>query len=474
MDISRRSFNHLVLTGLVAPRLGLSAAPLSRWGVKKSRVPGGGRVIVIGAGFAGISAARSLRDRGYQVEILEARDRIGGRVSTVDGLGTPIDLGASWLHGGPGNPLKQIAGDATIPVHVTNYRNAWIRDIHGGSSESLSKKKFFANDFDHLLSESAAWPVFQLRLRRLLRMGGPGTTLADVIERSADELGDEATRCVLREALESMYASPADELGIAALLPESRTEPVGGMLAEGEEFVIGGMGRVLDAVRGDLEVRMGTPVTRVSLDESGVVVRAGDEELNADAVVVTVSVGVLKAQGIEFDPPLPKRHQRALETLDIGTMNKIVLRFRRLLWPSRLDYFLTCGGLCSSYWNLKRYTNEPILVGLAGGQRALEIETMTDKQIIDRVATELAQVFGGRRNNPTDFKITRWKSDPYARGSYSRLLPGADGTERDALAQPVEGRLFFAGEATDPTDPKTVHGAYWSGQRAAAEVAGEA
>ncbi|MCZ6784958.1 MAG: NAD(P)/FAD-dependent oxidoreductase [Proteobacteria bacterium] len=427
----------------------------------------------MGAGFAGVTAARALVDRGYAVEVLEARDRIGGRVHTVEEFGTPIDLGASWLHGGPGNPLKAIAAEAKIRTWESDYGNGRVYDLREIPREVGPVGDLSGTRLTDAMESVSLRPFLELRLRRLLGLGGPPTSAAEILDKAVEKAGASSIEaCVLRQALESLYASPVEELGFADLLLESRTEPVGGFLPVGEQFVTDGMQRVLDQVRGDLPVRFEHPVRRISYGMDGARVEVLDRVFECDAVVLTVSAGLLRAGTVELDPPLPPSHQRALETLDLGTLNKVVMFFPRVFWPGTDDFYLSCGGLCSSYWNLWTYAGAPVLMGLAGGRRALEIEAMTDEEVVARVRADLARLFGKPAPRPAAYRVTRWRQDPFALGSYSRLLPGATGTERQTLAQPVAGRLFLAGEATDPTDPSTVHGAYWSGLRAAAQIAG--
>ena len=463
--VNRRQFNQGLLAALLGAPLGACRA--------RPQVRPGARVVVVGAGFAGLSAARALVDRGYDVTVLEARSRAGGRAYTTHELGPAVDLGAQWLHGGPGNPLKAVAARAEIPTRVTDYGNGLVFDLRGDGAHAGLLRDVISSDLEGALESAAFMPALRLQLRAFLGLQVPATTVADILERAVrDSDASPLESCVMRQAIESLFASPADELGLAALLPVSATEPSGGMMAEGEQFVVGGMQRVLDAVAGDLEVLFTRVVSEVHHGPEGVRVVAGDGVYEGAAAVVTVSAGVLRDGGVRFVPELPPSHREALRTLGMGTMNKIALRFPRPFWPQEPDYFFACGGLATTWWNLQRYAGEPLLLGLAGGARALQIEQMSDGEVVAMARADLGRAFGLRVPEPEGFRVTRWLGDRRARGAYSRLLPGASGRERATLTRPVGDRLFLAGEATHTTDPKTVHGAYWSGLRAASQIAG--
>jgi len=463
--VKRRQFNQALLAALLG-------APLAACGAG-ARIRPGSRVIVVGAGFAGVTAARALIDRGYEVTVLEARARPGGRAFTSHDLGPAVDLGASWLHGGPGNPLKEIAARAEIPTRVTDYGNGLLFDLRGEGVRAGLVRDVIGSDLEGALEAAAFMPALRLQLRSFLGLQVPPTTVDHILARAAEESeASSLERCVLREAIESLYASPAEELGLAALLPSSATEPSGGLLAEGERYVVGGMRRVIDAIAGDLEILFTQVVSEVRHGPDGVRLVTEDGFYEGDAAVVTVSAGVLRDGSVRFIPELPDSHGDALRTLGMGTMNKIALRFPRAFWPDEPDYFFTCGGLASTWWNLQRYSAEPVLLGLAGGARALQIEQVSDGEVVARARANLGRAFGVRVPEPEGFHVTRWFGDRRARGSYSRLMPGASGRERAALSRPIGDRLFLAGEATHTTDPETVHGAYWSGLRAAVQIAG--
>ena len=160
LGVNRRQFNQ----GLLAALLG---APLAACGAGP-RVRPGARVVVVGAGFAGLSAARALLDRGYDVTVLEARARAGGRAYTTHELGPAVDLGASWLHGGPGNPLKALAARAEVPTRVTDYGNGLLFDLHGDGARAGLLRDVISSDLEGALESAAFMPALRLQLRAFL------------------------------------------------------------------------------------------------------------------------------------------------------------------------------------------------------------------------------------------------------------------------------------------------------------------
>lgn len=153
--------------------------------------------------------------------------------------------------------------------------------------------------------------------------------------------------------------------------------------------------------------------------------------------------------------------------------NKVILRFPYPFWPEEPDFVFVCGdGLCSLYVNFAAYAGVPILVGFVGGAAAHDIECLSDEAVVARLRQELSGVMRGALADPTDVIVQRWRSDPFTMGSYAYLRVGANGGEPEIHYTRVAGRVFLAGEALHPYDPETVHGAYWSGQRAARQVRG--
>jgi polyamine oxidase len=430
----------------------------------------GGKVIVVGAGFAGLTAARALLDAGYRVEVLEASARRGGRVHTVDSLSLPVDLGASWLHGGDGNPLKPIARAAGIPTRESDYRNCITYDLaESDSAEPMGPQ--FMERTDRALRSVAARPVLEHIIRTRLGLAARTASIGGLVERVASVGEPRAHECYVR-GTEALWASPIDELGISGLLKKSATRPVKGLTPAGEQFVFGGMMPMLDLVAGDVPVSLDAQVRRIEHGRHGVRITSTRGVHEADAAIVTVSVGVLRAGVIDFAPALPGAHRRALQHLDMGVMNKVVLHFERPFWPERADYFMLCGGFGFLVWNLHHYAGIPALVAMIAGPQAIPAESMSDDELVATIRGDLARAFGKTTPEPLHALVTRWHSDPFTLGSYSRLRRGSSGREPRILSRPAGPRLLLAGEALNASDRGTVHGAYWSGQEAAARITG--
>ena len=187
----------------------------------------------------------------------------------------------------------------------------------------------------------------------------------------------------------------------------------------------------------------------------------GKEErsFEANKLVLTVPLGVLKAGTIKFNPPLPANKQSAISRLGMGTLNKCCLRFSRPFWPTTVDWL---GQIPSG-------SGQPVLVGFQAGAAAVAMETMNNEHLIASAMESLRGIFGKGMPEPIGAQITRWHSDPFSGGAYSFNALGSTPTDREELAKPLAKRLFFAGEASHPMFG-TVHGAYLSGLRAAAEL----
>lgn len=258
-------------------------------------------------------------------------------------------------------------------------------------------------------------------------------------------------------------------------------------------MVIGGYQSVpwgLASMPSRLDIRKNAAVKRVfySPDRSGAA-RVECEDgtaINADYVVSTIPLGVLKHGNVEFDPPLPSSKAGAIGRLGYGILNKIILVYSEAFWDTTRDIFgclrmptsrhsleqteySSQRGRCFQWFNVSNTSGIPVLIGLMAGDAGFDTEHSKDDELVAEATEVLRSVYGSKVPQPVHSIVTRWGSDKFARGSYSSASPSMQPDDYQTMAKPV-GNLFFAGEHTTETHPATVHGAYLSGLRAASEV----
>lgn len=293
----------------------------------------------------------------------------------------------------------------------------------------------------------------------------PARSLADGLADTGADLSDPLLQWCVAGAIASEYAADPDELSLRWFGHEGEFD--------GPDLILpGGYRQLIDHVAGDLTIRLGVEVTRISHGDAGVRVETAREVFDADRVIVTVPLGVLKTDTIAFDPPLPDAKRDAIRRLGFGLLDKVVLRFDTPFWTRQFDADTDMIGIAgrdqpvSDLVNGLRFTEVPLLIGLRGGANARARESESDRRSVEDLVALL------RAPEPTGAIVTRWGQDPFARGSYSFLAVGSSPDDQDALAAPVGDRLAFAGEATHREFFATVHGAYLSGLREADRILG--
>jgi monoamine oxidase len=424
----------------------------------------GGPVVVVGAGVAGIAAAEGLRRAGYDVRVLEARQRLGGRIHTWRGWpGSPLDLGASWIHGyTAGNPITPIARRSGARLVPSSYDSG---SVH-------VERRLRA---DGVRPHTRRWARIVGEARARMSPGGPDVSLAEAVRRRVAGLGLGASeQDELAFYLNATYTTEwgADPDALSARTVDGGKEygPTGE-----DAFFPDGYDRVATYLARHLKVDFGVVVRRVVLRDGGVRVETSAGVIRARAVVVTVPLGVLKHDGIEFVPGLPPRHEQAIDRLGVGVLSKTFLRFEKPFWPVDQDWQEYLGPRHGAWaeWFSSAKAGPPVLVAFHGGHRARAIESADAGDVRSDAVQALRSMFGHRIPDPLATATTGWSRDRFAHGSYSTNAVGSTRADRVALGQPVAGRIFFAGEATEPDYGSTVHGAYLTGLRVARQVAAQ-
>ncbi len=417
-------------------------------------------VLVIGAGMAGLAAARRLKDLGYAVIVLEARNRIGGRVWTDTSLGLSLDLGASWIHGVRGNPLTTLADQAGARRVETDYDNGRVYDKDGRelTGDEIEEAEQL---FESLMTAIEAWQEDT----------DNDTSLEQAI---AEFLGNKPiTEDGLRRlwfsvntSIEHEYAADVADLSLWWF-------DDAGEYGGGDVIFPDGYGQLADFLADGLDIRLGQVVERVTYSPSGVRVTAGQgREYMAGKAIITLPLGVLQQERVVFSPALPSTKTKAMDQLGFGVLNKCYLVFEEVFWDESAHLIGMVSeqkGEWAEWLNLHALTGQPVLLGFNAGQFGLEIEKWSDEQVLADALRALRRVYG-EVPQPTGWLVTRWGRDLFAGGSYSSIRPGGHPAAYDQLAAPVDDVLFFAGEHTHREHPATVHGAYLSGLRAADEL----
>lgn len=426
--------------------------------------------IVVGAGVAGLTAARLLASAGSRVVVLEARDRVGGRVWTDRSGGPVTDLGASWIHGITDSPVATAAeafGMRMVEFTVGGYQpDSRPIAYYGPDGRRLTdaETQAFASDI-HVVDSG---------LVDVVAASAPDASYRDVTEEALAALGwdpDRAQRVreYLEHRSEEQYGAWIEDLAAHGLDDDT---------IEGDEVVFpDGYDRLPARLAEGLDVRLGHVVSRVRWAPDGVVVTTDAGAFSARHAVVTVPVGVLQSDDFTIEPPLPEPVAGALARLRMNAFEKVILRFPEKFWDEGV-YAIRQQGPEGRWWHswydLTDLHGTPTLLTFAAGPAAAAIRHWNESDVVDSVLVQLRRLFGDRVPAPTRVDITRWQDDPFARGAYAYMIVGSTTADHDVLATPIGGVLHLAGEATWTDDPATVPAAMLSGHRAAENVLGRA
>lgn len=466
MDFGTRGWRERVFAlGLLLPLLGCAGSKRPQEHPAPDDTPR--PVIVVGAGVAGLSAARALQRGGFDVLLLEARDRIGGRTWTRELAGAPVEMGAMYIHGTEGNPVAELSAELGLSYDPRPWGLGPAYDAGMRARIDAQAMRFMYTLF-----------AFENELEALAEELPAEASLADAIERHLDQeglAGEERRHAgfALYQLLVELFdgGPPAR----VALRHYDEYQELEG----GDQLLEGGYVTLVDALAEGLDIRLEQPVVRIAHGARGVTVTTSTGTYRGSHAIVTVPLGVLQSDAIEFEPPLSPAKRAALSRLDMGNLEKVILRFEEPFWRTgsgvaNLCYVGARPGEFPVFLDFTEHAGAPTLVCLYGGQSARDtLASMADDEIEARVLAVLGEVLAREIPAPLAVAVTRWRDDPFARGSYSYLPVGASPDDMRAVGAPEGETLLFAGEATVPEYYGTVHAALLSGLREARRIGGE-
>ena len=438
-------------------------------------------LVILGAGVSGLAAARRLSGKGLSIAILEARDRVGGRIHTLHDVHCPVplELGAEFVHGKPTETFDLL--------HAAGI----------GMVDAAEERLHFTNG---KLRKVDFWSRIE-RVMKVLKRTKKDVSVFDAIEAASKKI-DKPSREMVLSFVEGFDAADVHRISLQSVIEEQENS-VGG--DDWRNYrPLGGYDGLVDFMRAGLDpqavhLHLNTVATSIRWRKGNVCVETTSRisqlasTFEAKAVLIALPLGVLQASagepgGIAFQPAVPSKID-AIARLAAGPVIKVLLQFREAFWekekiptlkgsqqPRDLEdiTFLHARGLAVPTWWTHLPVRSPVLTGWVGGNSAMALSGKGDTFILERAIESLATILGLPRTfieeRLSRAIVTDWQTDPYARGAYS-YVPVGGLDARKKLAQPIEGTLFFAGEATDDTQPGTVAGAIAAAYRAAGEIA---
>lgn len=429
------------------------------------------RVVVVGAGISGLTVASALDHAGVECVVLEARDRIGGRLHTVDLLGMPVDVGGSWIHHPTGNPLTTFADAMDLPRKDGDVLSTIGGfDLHTGRRLSPTEISSLLDVQQEQFAESLD------PLRARLPEGATAAEAIDSFVAAGEPLDHDRAR-IVRQALRAMVEADAAD--------RAENQSLRWMWTEVEydddifgDLPVGGYRSVIDALADGLDIRPRSEVVGIEVADDGVRVSTADGVVEqASHVVVTVPLGVLKAETITFTPPLSPGRVDAIHALGFGRYEKIILRFESAFWRdagvTHLMVFHSDADQPATWIiDLDAFGDGPGLAVHVFHSATGWVHDSTSHETIAWARGMIGAATGSPCPEPVATIVTGWASDPYTRGAYTHVPPRAHPGMLDLLGEADDPRLLFAGEHTQSARTGYADGAFSSGVRAARQLLG--
>jgi len=448
--MQRRKFIKDTLTGLpallLAPSLFASSCKKND-GNNKNKT-----IIVIGAGISGLAAAKQLKAEGFNVIVLEAQEKVGGRLRTDRSLGVAFDEGASWIHGINGNPITMLAAQAGMDTFETVDESRVSYDI-GGVLRS-------ATTYDNVETE-----LYSI-LNSMMNSGNATQSFETVFNSTYPSKANDR----LWQFFLSTYVTfDTGDLNKLSSLLYNEGEEFSGV----EKIATNGYDTIATYLATGLNIQLNQRVSEVDYTDAKIKITHNGNISEADYVIVTVPLGVLKANKIQFTPALPNDKQLAIDKIGMNCVNKFLLTWNTAFWDDvqYISYTPVSKDKFNYFVNVKKFNpSVNALMTFAYADYARQTETMTDAQIIGEVMSHLKDIYGTSIPNPTNLLRTKWQTNENAFGAYSYTAVGTEMKHFEDLAATINNKLFFAGEHTEVDYFSTAHGAYLSGLREANKI----
>lgn len=416
------------------------------------------RTIIIGAGIAGLAAASYLSQHNHPVTLLEARNRYGGRIWTENQWSVPLAKGAHWIHGADHNPMMELAEEFGSPLFRFNNDALYYMFTAEGKRIPKDKIKQFNDEFANILDKAKTFArnaekdcSLSLALSHFVKPDSYDEYFATLFGRKLNYF-------------QNYIGADYNELS-------ARNWDIGQSESNINYIVADGFSAIVNGLAKQCDVKLNTIVKEIKLTKSNIEIITNNKTYSAEKVIVTLPLGVLKQNSAIFNPPLPQAKQDAIQRIGMGLFNIIALLFPEKFWPDNAS-FIYMGNTdklsCNNYINMYSSYHKPIMYVYVGGSVAKSFEQIPIESIVANLMKSLRTIFGNEIPFPVSYTMTSWGQDPFSYGSYSYPAIGVTKNDYIALSDPIESRLFFAGEATNAyLYDATTHGAYFSGIREA-------
>lgn len=414
--------------------------------------PSGKKVLIIGAGISGLAAAKKLKEAGLQVQVLEAQSRVGGRLKSVKAGNMVFDEGASWIHGINGNPITTLAQSAGMQTSFTDDDSRRSYDL-GGIAYSSSVYQQAESEYYDLLDTLSSKGSINKSFQSVFQENHP----------------DKVSNRLWQYFLSTYLTFDTGDLDQLSSLIYNEGEEFSGE----ERIATNGFQTIAEYLSQNLDIQFNQKVSNIDYANNKVKVTHNGNLTEADFVVVTVPLGVLKSNTVSFTPALPSFKQSAIQKVGMNCVNKFLLEWDQAFWEDvqYIDYTPAQKDLFNYFVNLKKINpSVNALMTFAYAAAGRQTEQWSDQQVVDQVMLHLKDIYGNGIPSPKNMWRTRWQSNEYSFGAYSFTATETTLQHFDDLAEPMNNRLFFAGEHTHADYYSTAHGAYLSGIREADRI----